>query len=64
MPYIFYDLIQWTKETYEDVTKINQSIGKINDDLSMKLDYTTSGKMKFYMKECIDKIIEELPYIK
>ena len=35
-------LIQWTKDTYEDITKLNPSRGKIHDYLAMNLDYTTS----------------------
>ena len=42
--------IQWTNETYEGITKINTSRGKIHDYLAMTLDYTTSGEVKIYMK--------------
>ena len=52
--------IQWTKETYEDITKIYTSRRKIHDYLSMNPDDRTTGEVKFYMKECIDKIIEYL----
>ena len=43
-------LIQWTKDTYEDVTKLNPSRGKIHDHISMTLYYTPSGEVKNYMK--------------
>ena len=42
---------QLTKKTYEDVTKIRPSRGKIHDYPSMTLDYTTSIEVKVYMKE-------------
>ena len=48
--YIIYDFIQWTKETYEDVTKLNPLRGKIHGYLCITLDYTTSRKVKMYMK--------------
>ena len=50
--------VKWTKETYGDDTKLKPSREKIHDHLAMTLDYTTSGKVKFCMKEYIDKIIE------
>ena len=49
--------IQCTKETYEGVTRLNTSIGNVHDYQSMTLDYTTSGEVQIYMKECIDKLI-------
>ena len=50
--------IELTKETYEDVTKIKPSRGKVNDYLANNLDYTTPVEVKLYMKEYIDKIFE------
>ena len=47
--------IEWTKETYKDVTKLNPSRGKIHDYLAMTLDYTTPGEVKSYMKYYIEK---------
>ena len=46
--------IEWTKETYEYVTKLNPSKGKIHDYVSMTLDSMTPGEVKVYMKEGID----------
>ena len=43
-------LIQWTKDTYEDVTTRKPSRGKIHDYLAITMDYTTSGEVKNYMK--------------
>ena len=51
-------LIQQTKEKYAYITKLKPSREKINNYPSMNLDYTTLGKVKFFMKEYIDKIIE------
>ena len=55
--------IQWIKETYEDITNLNPPRGKIHDYLVMTLYYTTSGEVKIYMKEYIDKLIEEFTYM-
>ena len=48
---IFEALIEWTKETYEDINKLNISRGKIYDYPAMTLDYTKPGEVKIYMKE-------------
>ena len=55
--------IQWTNDTYEDVTNIDPPRVSIHDYPSMTLDYTTSVRVKICMKEYIDKIIEEFPYM-
>ena len=47
--------IQRTKETYQDVTKIKASRGKIYYYIYMKIYYTTSVEGKIYIKEYIDK---------
>ena len=60
---IFDAFIQYTKDTYEDVTKIKPSRGEIHYYPTLPLVYTTSGEVKIYMKEYIDKIIEEFPYM-
>ena len=44
-------LIQWTKETYEDVKKLKPSRGKIHGYLPMTLYYTASLEVKLYVKE-------------
>ena len=36
---------------------------KIHDYLAMMLDYTTTGDLKLYMKDYIDKIVEEFTYM-
>ena len=41
---------QFTKETYEDVTKLTPSGGNIRSYIYMTLDYTTSEEVKVYMK--------------
>ena len=61
--YIFDSFIEQTKETYDNVTKINTSRDNIHEYLVVALDYTTSAEVKMYMKEYIDKIIEEFPYM-
>ena len=38
--------IEWTKDTYEYLTKQNPSRVKIHDYLSVTMDYTTSGEVK------------------
>ena len=38
--------IEWTKDTYEYLTKRNPSRVKIHDYLSVTMDYTTSGEVK------------------
>ena len=40
-------LIKCTNETYEDITKLNISRGKIHDYPDMPLYYTTSREGKF-----------------
>ena len=47
---IVYAFMQWTKETCDDVTRLNPSRGKIHDYLAMTIDYTTSVEVNFYMK--------------
>ena len=56
-------LTQWTNETYEYITKLKISRVKIHDYLAMTMYYTTSGEVEMYMKEYIDKIILEFPYM-
>ena len=55
--------IEWTKEKYEYVTKLNPSRDKIHYHLAMTLDYTASGEIELHVKEYIDKIIEEFSYM-
>ena len=43
--------IEWTKDTYEDVTKLKPPRVKIHYYLSMTLDYTASGGVKLFVKE-------------
>ena len=47
---IIYSFIQWTKDTYEYITKINTSRVKIHAYISMPMDFTTSEEVKIYMK--------------
>ena len=51
--YIVDNCIQWTKETYEDITRLNPSRGKMHDYLGTNLDSKTSGEVKIYIKEYI-----------
>ena len=44
------DFFQCTKDTYEDITKLNPKRGRIYNYISMTLYYTTSGEMRFYRK--------------
>ena len=55
--------VQWTRETYEYITKLKPSICRIHYYLAMILDYTKPAEVKNYMKEYIDRIFEECPYI-
>ena len=48
-------LIEWTKETYEDLAKHKQTRFNIRDCISMTLDYTTSGEVKFIHKNKLIK---------
>ena len=42
--------VEWTKETYDDVTELKPSRSKIHDYITMTLDYTESGEVKLYVK--------------
>ena len=42
--------IEWTKDTYDCVTKLNTPRGKIHEYIAMILDYTTPGEVQIHMK--------------
>ena len=60
---IYDSFIKWTKETYGYATKLNPPRGKIHDYLSLILGYTKPGEVIVYMKEYMNKIIEELTFM-
>ena len=59
------DFIEWAKEKYEDegITKLKPSRGKVHDYLGITLDYSEKGKVKIYMKDYIDRMIKDFPYM-
>lgn len=59
------DFIEWARNKYEDsnITKLKPSRGKVHDYLGVTLDYSTKGKVKIYMKDYIEKMLQEFPYL-
>jgi len=58
--------IEWCREKWEDpgITKMKPSRGKIHDYLGVTLDYSVPGKVKIYMKDYVNKMFEDFPYMK
>jgi len=59
------DFIEWARDKYEDstITKLKPSRGKIHDYLGITLDYSIPGKVKISMKDYVEKMLEEFPYM-
>ena len=59
------NFIEWARHKYEDskITKLKPSRGKVHDYLGITLDYTTKGKVRIYMKQYIEKMLQEFPYM-
>ena len=59
------DFILWTKQHYENpsITTLDPQRGKVFDYLGITLDYTEKGKVKLYMTEYIDNLLDEFPHM-
>ena len=59
------NFIEWARNKYEDskITKLKPSRGKVHDYLGITLDYSSKGKVKIYMKDYIEKMLQEFPYM-
>jgi uncharacterized protein with ATP-grasp and redox domains len=59
------NFIARVKEKYEDqsIKMIVPSVGKVHDFLGMTLDFSVEGKVKVLMKDYIENMLNDFPYI-
>ena len=64
-PKVVDQFVEWCKKKHADdnVGKIEPSRGKVHDYLGIILDCSVPGKVKFQMKDYVQKMLDEFPYV-
>lgn len=55
------DFLVWLKDIYGSYKKCTSTRGKVHVYLGMTLDFSSKGKLKIRMDDCVSRMLEEFP---